>query len=55
MMTPRLKSSVRHVNLNDVTGNDKFRTHDLISSEGVYSVNPISANQGDERVVKVLI
>lgn len=35
------------VNLNDVTGNDKFRTYDLISSEGVYSVKSHISESGE--------
>jgi len=34
-------------NLNDVTGNDKFRTYDLVSSEGVYSVKSHISESGE--------
>lgn len=35
------------VNLNDVSGSDKFRTYDLTSSEGVYSVKSHISESGE--------
>lgn len=35
------------VNLNDISGTDKFRTYDLISSEGIYSVKSHISESGE--------